>query len=89
MLQRAHEKRRALFSCFYWAVYSWNLEAMQSAGSPPGQAAMKAMLVSAARCYGGGSWPGVKSCAMHVDLTKQVYNPQSSRHCLATTLDLI
>lgn len=57
MLQRAHEKRRALFSCFYWAVYSWNLEAMQSAGSPPGQATWKAMLVSAARCRGGGPWP--------------------------------
>eukprot|EP00891_Asterochloris_glomerata_P001785 jgi/Astpho2/1785/Aster-x0495 len=43
-IRRAHEKRRALFSCFYWAVYSWNLEAMQSAGSPPGQATWKAML---------------------------------------------
>ena len=25
-LQREHEKQGAMFSCFYWAVFSWNLE---------------------------------------------------------------
>ncbi|KAK9828978.1 hypothetical protein WJX72_003179 [[Myrmecia] bisecta] len=34
-LRHEHEKRRALFSVFYWAVYSWNRELLQSAPPPP------------------------------------------------------
>lgn len=35
VMQRNHEERRALFSCFYWAIYSWNSQEMADAGSPP------------------------------------------------------
>ncbi|KAK9818695.1 hypothetical protein WJX74_008215 [Apatococcus lobatus] len=42
--RREHEKRRALFSCFYWAVYSWNLHEMRAAQSPPTTAAWSIIL---------------------------------------------
>ena len=44
-LQRDHEERRALFSCYYWAIYSWNREEMVSGGAPPAVTTWKAALV--------------------------------------------
>ena len=36
-MQREHEKQGALFSCFYWAVYSWNMHETKKrqAEAPP------------------------------------------------------
>lgn len=47
-LQRDHEERRALFSCYYWAIYSWNREEMAAGGAPPGDSTWKAALVGLA-----------------------------------------
>lgn len=46
--QRTHEERRALFSCFYWAAYSWNRQQLPAAGAPPGATFWSALLVRAA-----------------------------------------
>ncbi len=43
--QRDHEERRALFSCYYWAIYSWNREEMTTGGPPPSLSTWKAALV--------------------------------------------
>ena len=47
-LQRDHEERRALFSCYYWAIYSWNREEMVAGGAAPGVSTWKAALVGLA-----------------------------------------
>lgn len=47
-LQRDHEERRALFSCYYWAIYSWNREEMVAGGVSPGVSTWKAALVGVA-----------------------------------------
>ena len=44
-LQRDHEERRALFSCYYWAIYSWNREEMVAGDAPPAVSTWKAALV--------------------------------------------
>lgn len=48
-LQRLHEERRALFSCFYWAVFSWNQEELATAGPPPDAGFWSHILVSSCR----------------------------------------
>ena len=48
-----HEERRALFSCFYWAIFSWNRDEMRSQGEPPQLALWARLLVrfySPVRC---------------------------------------
>lgn len=44
-MQRTHEERRALFSCFYWAIFSWNCDEMGSHGDPPQLALWARLLV--------------------------------------------
>ncbi|KAL3131996.1 hypothetical protein ABBQ32_008620 [Trebouxia sp. C0010 RCD-2024] len=34
-MRRDHEERRALFSCYYWAIYSWNREEVVTGGAKP------------------------------------------------------
>ena len=55
-LQRTHEERRALFSCFYWAIFSWNRDEMGSQGEPPQLALWARLLVRC--CCGalGSAW---------------------------------
>lgn len=43
-MRRDHEERRALFSCYYWAIYSWNREEMTHGGPPPSLSTWKAAL---------------------------------------------
>ncbi|KAL0026150.1 hypothetical protein WJX79_005406 [Trebouxia sp. C0005] len=43
-MRRDHEERRALFSCYYWAIYSWNREEMTTGGPPPSFSTWKAAL---------------------------------------------
>lgn len=45
-LQREHEERRALFSCYYWAIYSWNREEMTAGGQPPPTPTWRSALVT-------------------------------------------
>ena len=45
MSQRMHEERRALFSCFYWAVFAWNREQLAAAGRPPDASFWTALVV--------------------------------------------
>lgn len=47
-VQRKHEERRSLFSCFYWAIFSWNSQEMEAAGAPPPRSLWGNVLVS--RC---------------------------------------
>ena len=44
-VQRMHEERRALFSCFYWAVFAWNREQLAAAGRPPDASFWTALVV--------------------------------------------
>lgn len=43
-MRRDHEERRALFSCYYWAIYSWNREEMASGSAPPSVSTWKVAL---------------------------------------------
>jgi hypothetical protein len=46
-LQREHEDRRALFSCYYWACHSWNLHRQQQQQlQPPGPGLWRQLLAS-------------------------------------------
>jgi hypothetical protein len=54
--QREHEKRRALFSCYYWAIYCWNLEELKTAGEPPGREFWRAILVRRSPCVFYSVW---------------------------------
>jgi hypothetical protein len=45
-MQREHEDRRALFSCFYWACWSWNRRSMQRAALQPPPAAFWRQLLA-------------------------------------------
>ena len=48
VLQREHEKQGALFSCFYWAVYAWNVhETVKRERELPTSAHWNKVLVSA------------------------------------------
>ena len=38
-----------MFSCYYWAIYSWNLEEMAMAPPPPTVSTWKAALVGVLR----------------------------------------
>ena len=49
-VQRTHEERRALFSCFYWAIFSWNRDEMGSQGEPPQLALWARLLVRPSGC---------------------------------------
>lgn len=51
-VQRKHEERRSLFSCFYWAIFSWNSQEMAAAGAPPPRSLWGNVLVSARRIRG-------------------------------------
>ena len=51
MVQRELEDRKALFSCYYWALYAWNKEEMAAAGAAaPPQSLWLGILVCGHAC---------------------------------------